>query len=76
MDALILEQEALKLPPLARLRLADLLYSSLEVAADEEWKRKAAEECESRWEAYKRGDIGSTVWTDFLDRIEAKYPRP
>jgi hypothetical protein len=72
MDALTLEQEALKLSPLARIRLADLLYTTVEVAADLEWKRK----CESRWEAYKRGKIGSSIGTGFLDRIESKSRRP
>ena len=72
MDALTLEQEALKLPPLARIRLADLLYTSLEVEADQEWKRKAVEECESRWEAYQQGEMGSSIGTGFLDRIESK----
>ena len=39
MDAHTLEQEALKLTPLSRIRLADLLYTSLEVEADREWNR-------------------------------------
>ncbi len=55
MDALTLEQEALKLTPLSRIRLANLLYTSLEVEADREWDRKAIAECESRYQAYKNG---------------------
>jgi hypothetical protein len=74
MDTLTLEREALRLPPLARIRLADLLYSSLEVEGERAWGRKAAEECDSRWGAYQRGEMGSTLGTGFLDRIEAKYP--
>lgn len=72
MDALTLEQEALKLTPLSRIRLADLLYTSLEVEADREWNRKAIAECESRYEAYKNGEMGSSEGLGFLDRIESK----
>ena len=63
---------ALKLTPLSRIRLADLLYTSLEVEADREWNRKAIAECESRYEAYKNGEMGSSEGLDFLDRIESK----
>ena len=72
MDALILEQEALKLSPLSRIRLADLLYTSLEVEADREWNQKAIAECESRYEAYKNGEMGSSEGLGFLDRIESR----
>ena len=75
MDALILEQEALKLPPLARIRLADLLYTSLEVEADQEWKRKAQDECDSRWEAYKRGEIGSVDAVEAIKTLQARFAR-
>lgn len=68
MDTLTLEQEALKLSPLSRIRLAELLYTSLEVEADREWNGKAIAECESRYEAYKNGEMGSV---DALDAIEA-----
>ncbi len=60
MDALTLEQGALKLTPLSRIRLAELLYTSLEVEADREWNRKAIAECESRYEAYKNEEMGSS----------------
>ena len=72
MDALTLEQEALKLSPLARIRLADLLYTSLEGEAEQKWNREAAVECEFRWEAYQRREMGSTLGTGFLNRIESK----
>jgi hypothetical protein len=68
MDALTLEQEALKLTPLSRIRLADLFYISLEVEADREWNRKAIEECKSRHEAFKNGEMGSSEGLGFLDR--------
>lgn len=68
MDALTLEQEVLKLTPLARILLADLLYTSLEVEADCEWNHKAIAECESRYEAYKNGEMGSV---DALKAIDA-----
>jgi hypothetical protein len=76
MDTFTLEQEALKLTPLERIRLADLLYSSLEVEADREWNRKAIAECESRYQAYKSGEMGSTLGLGFLDRIESKTSVP
>ena len=75
MDALILEQEALKLPPLARIQLAELLYTSLEVEADREWNRKAVAECESRYEAYKKGEMGSVDAFEAIDKLREKYRR-
>ena len=49
-DALTLEQEALKLSPLSRIRLANLPYTSLEVEADREWNREAIDEYASRYQ--------------------------
>ncbi len=71
MEARALEQEALKLSTLSRIRLADLLYTSLEVEADRDWNRQAIAECESRYEAYKNGEMGSSEGLGFLDRIES-----
>jgi|GEM_PF-5245132 len=45
MNTFILEQKALELSPLSRIRLADLLYVSLEVESDQDWNRLAAKEC-------------------------------
>ncbi len=73
MDALILEQEALKLSPLSRIRLADLLYTSLEVETDREWNHKAIAECESRYEAYKNGEMGSVGALEAIEILRAKY---
>ena len=75
MDTLTLEQEALKLPPLARIRLADLLYTSLEVEAEQEWNRKAAAECESRWEAYQRGEIAAVDAVEAIRDLQARFAR-
>ncbi|MCW1885926.1 addiction module protein [Luteolibacter flavescens] len=75
MDALTLEEEALKLPPLARIRLADLLYTSLEVEADRDWKRKAQDECDSRWEAYKRGEIAAVDAAEAIKTLQARFGR-
>jgi tRNA(Ile2) C34 agmatinyltransferase TiaS len=47
--------------------LADLLYTSLEVEADREWNHKAIAESESRYAAYKNGEMGSV---DALAAIE------
>lgn len=73
MDALILEQEALKLSPLSRIRLADLLYTSLEVEADREWSHKAVAECESRYEAYKHGEMGSVDALAAIQALRTKF---
>lgn len=45
---------------------------SLEVEADREWNRKAIAECESRYEAYKNGEMGASEGLGFLDRIEGE----
>ncbi|WP_035615734.1 addiction module protein [Haloferula sp. BvORR071] len=74
MDALTLEQEALKLPPLARIQLAELLYASLEAERDQEWEAKVSTELNSRWEAYQKGELGSSQGFEFLDRIESRAP--
>ena len=73
MDALTLEQEALKLSPLSRIRLADLLYTSVEVDADREWNRKAIDECESRYEAYKNGEMGSVDALEAIAGLRTKF---
>jgi putative addiction module component (TIGR02574 family) len=73
MDALTLEKEALKLPPLARVQLAELLYASLEAERNREWEAKVSQELDSRWQAYTSGTIGSSEGLGFLDRIEAKF---
>ena len=73
MDALTLEQEALKLTPLSRIRLADLLYTSLEVEADREWNRKAIAECESRYEAYQNGEMGSVDALEAIAALRTKF---
>jgi len=69
MDSITLEQEALKLAPLARIQLAELLYASLEAEADQEWENKASAEVDSRWEAYQRGELGSSEGFGFLERL-------
>lgn len=75
MDALTLEQEALKLSPPERIRLADLLYSSLDTDADGEWNRKAIAECESRYQAYKNGEMGSVDALDAIAALRIKYTK-
>ncbi len=73
MDSLsTLEQEALKLPPLAKIQLADLLYASLEGERDLDWEAKVTAELDSRWEALESGKMGSSEGLGFLDRIEAR----
>lgn len=73
LDALTLEEEALKLTPLSRIRLADLLYTSLEVEADRERNRKAIAECESRYEAHKNGEMGSVDALEAIETLRTKF---
>jgi hypothetical protein len=45
----------------------------LEVEADGEWNRKAIAECESRYEAYKNGEMGSSDALDAIDALRTKF---
>ena len=72
MDALTLEQEALKLTPLARLQLAELLRASVEVEADREWNRKAVQEYEARYAAYERGEMRSVDAFEAIESIRSR----
>jgi hypothetical protein len=75
MNALTLEQEALKLSPLGRVRLADLLYASLETDAKKAWNRLALTECDARFEAYKNGEMKTVDANEALEMLWIKYGR-
>ncbi len=69
MDARTLEQEALKLPLLERIQLADSLYASLETEAEREWNRQAVEVCKARCEAYERGETTALPAHEAIEQI-------
>ena len=75
MDAVSIEREALKLPAPARIRLAELLYTSVEAAEDREWNRKAGEEADSRWQAYLRGEIKAVDAQEAMEQLRSRYAR-
>jgi len=56
MNALTLEQEALKLSPLARARLVDKLQASLEDDISHSWDEAAFNIANARCEAMDRGE--------------------
>ncbi|WP_338286155.1 addiction module protein [Luteolibacter sp. LG18] len=72
MDLQVLEEEALKLPPLEKIQLAELLYASLEPERDRLWAEKVSGELDSRWTAYQSGEMKTTEGFEFLSRIEAR----
>jgi len=58
-DSILIQNEALKLSPYERARLADSLLVSLDEDVDREIEKSWAEESEKRLNAYQRGDIRS-----------------
>lgn len=54
-----LEMEALKLPPLQRIRFADFLLASVDAVDEREREERLATELDSRWAAFERGEIES-----------------
>ncbi len=71
MDSVILANEALKLPPLARAQLIDTLWRSLDSAEqtsiDQAWLRESAE----RLEAYRGGELATVDGDQALSEIRA-----
>jgi hypothetical protein len=63
-----LETAALKLPPVARARLAEHLIASLDDLDDHEAERLWVEEAERRYQGYREGKIPARAAADvFLD---------
>ena len=71
MDALTLEQEALKLTPLARARLADRLQASLEDETSAKWDKAALAVARSRCEALDRGETTSVPVAEAVEQVRA-----
>lgn len=69
MNALELEAEALKLPPVERIRLADFLLASVETTDNQTRLDLWADECDDRYAAYLRGDIESVGGDEVMSRL-------
>jgi hypothetical protein len=57
MDEVILEREALKLPPHERALLADALLGSLDDEAARQAETACAHEADDRYQAFLRGEL-------------------
>jgi putative addiction module component (TIGR02574 family) len=63
-----IEQEALKLKPIERVRLAESLLGSLD-HPDPETEQLWVAESEARYQAYKKGDIEGIPLDSFTPRL-------
>ena len=63
-----LQEEALKLNPVEKAHLAELLLISLD-RPDSEIEKKWAEESEQRYKAYKQGEIQGIPLDQFVPRL-------
>jgi putative addiction module component (TIGR02574 family) len=63
-----IEQEALKLKPVERVRLAECLLGSLD-QPDPKTEKLWVEESEARYRAYKNGDVEGVPLDSFTPRL-------
>ncbi|OGH55342.1 MAG: hypothetical protein A3G34_11815 [Candidatus Lindowbacteria bacterium RIFCSPLOWO2_12_FULL_62_27] len=75
MDEVILEREAMRLPPHERALLADALLGSLDDDATREIQAAWANEAEDRMEAFLRGEIKALDGPEVLREFRARYQR-
>jgi putative addiction module component (TIGR02574 family) len=68
-----IEQQLMDLPALDRVRLADKLLSSLDVASNRNFDAEWAQEAESRIQAYAAGQLSSSPASAVFDRLSKKY---
>jgi putative addiction module component (TIGR02574 family) len=68
MLAMQIKEEALKLKPVEKAHLAELLLVSLD-RPDSEIEQKWVEESEQRYDAYKRGGIQGIPLDQFVPRL-------
>jgi putative addiction module component (TIGR02574 family) len=66
-----LESEAMKLPPEERAQLADVLLASLEDEQRVKIENAWIEECDRRWLAIQRGEMGTVDGDEVLRKLEA-----
>ena len=71
-DTTDLLEQALKLPPQARLALADELLDSVEGPEDPEWTAAWAAELERRVKQLENGEAKAVPWEEARARILAK----
>lgn len=71
MDEMMLEREALRLPPRERAMLADALLESLEDDASRAILAAWAEEAEDRLAAYHRNEMAAHDGAELLSELRA-----
>lgn len=72
-DQVILEREAMKLPPHERALLADALLGSLDDEAVQKAEEACAQEAEDRHQAYLRGEIQALDGPAVFQRLRERY---
>ena len=72
MDQVILEREALKLPPHERALLADALLGSLDDEAARKAEAACANEAEDRFEAYERGELKAASGPTVIEELRKR----
>lgn len=75
MDQVILEREALRLPPQDRALLADALLGSLDDEAARGVEAAWAVEAESRLAAYRRGEVSAVDGPAVLRELRHRHGR-
>ena len=75
MDQIILEREAMRLPPKDRALLADALLVSLDDDAVRAVEAAWIEEADARLDAYRRGEIEAKDGPTVLRELRTRHPR-
>ena len=75
MDQVILEREALKLPPYERALLADALLGSLDDEATRHTEAACAREAEARYQAFVRGEVQSSDGPAVFRRLRQRHAK-
>lgn len=73
MDQVILEREAMRLPPKDRALLADALLGSLDDEATREVEAAWTEEAESRLAAFRRGEVSAVDGPTVLQELRSRH---
>ena len=73
MDEMILEKEALRLPPRERALLADSLLSSLDEDVTRQIEADWVGEADNRLEAHQKGEIPAVDGPTVLKSIRGQY---
>ena len=75
MDSAVLAKEALKLSPLERAQIIDLLYQSLDPAEQEAVDKAWLAESKDRLKAYRKGKLKALDGIQTIRSIEADLGR-